>query len=199
MFDDLSDDELRQIYDLAPQSDAVYGILAKEEDDSSRLFLREHAFFEYWKRRMDSKSALSDEDIDSILKRLEFPASRGILGEAAIYNLLSNSQCSYLLTRLVESEWAYKAILSRTLVDNIVNKPNDNKDQQDNLDQLISLNMTWAILEVLPYLKLDVLGNLRKDMERKRILTKQNRHSIREKINKIYKGMQGKDGVKGCV
>ncbi|MEN6440848.1 MAG: hypothetical protein ABFD97_19930 [Syntrophobacter sp.] len=202
MFDDLSDDELQQIYNLAPQSEKVYGILAKEDDDSSKLFLREHAFFAYWKRRMDSGSVLSDEEVNSILKRSEFPASKGILGDSAIYNLLSKYQCSYLLTQLYESEWAYKAVQSRVLVMDIINQSGDNKDQQYNriskiLDQLIYLNMTWAILEVLAYLNLDLLYKLHEDMENKRILTKQNRHLIRERIEKIYKEMQGKAGVKG--
>lgn len=200
MLDNLSNDELRQIYNLELHNKRIKDIIDKEEDDSSIFILREHAFFTYWKRKMNLGHALSDEDINSILSWLKFPAAKSILGEASIYNLLSKSQCSHLLTQLVESEWAYKAILSRLLVLDITSKCMNSKRQLHTsmntiLDQLISLKMAWAILEILPYLNIDELAKLRQDMNNKLLLTKHNRHLIRERIDNIYKEMQHKDDV----
>ncbi len=202
MFEKLNNNELRQLFDQQYENKKIRHIVEHESGDDAKFMLREHAFALYWKRRFSSFKKLTDSDIYDIFSYSEFPVSKNILGDAARMGLLNQFQCCEILRRISEDEWAYKAIKARIFIFEIIadrtkknnyiklaeeSRSNDDVVVAKSLDKLISLRMTWAILELIQYLKLEELNELRQKMENKSVLTRWNRHSVREEIDKILK------------
>ena len=196
MFEDLSDDELYQLFALSPKSERIQALI-DEHAEGGTYVLRDEAFCEFWYRKIRENNQLSNENINQILKFRDLQSWQGILGDAAKLNVLDEEQCLFLLEEIFPQDWGYKAIQARLLINTIINQSNKgikcSKDDGSNqstlriLDKLISLKMTWALLEIVPYLDNEALNILREMMSDKSVLNRANRHFVREKIDKEIK------------
>jgi len=191
MFNELNNQELEQIYTLANITDKVKKIISQECEIDSKLVLQDHAFGEYWNRKLQVLTSLNKLEIESITKFCKFPTATGVLGEAARRGMLNKDQCDRLLKIIPENVWAFKTIKSRKLLFEFLEKSaNTPSDITNILNQLIKFKTTWAILELLPHLNRDELLNLKERMTQKTFLNKGNRHLIRESIDKIIKKLK---------
>ena len=187
MFENLGAKELEQIFNLSVESEKVKRIINEEKDEEGVRVLQDHAFGEYWNRRLKKAKTLSDKEISYIFNHLHFPTAEGILGEAAKMGLVNIKQCADLLEKIKKNGWAFRAIQSRILLDEIIGEKLNSQKKEKILDKFIDFRMTWAIIEAIPVLENEELKKLEKKMENSSILNRGNRHLIREKIKEIIK------------
>lgn len=192
MVENLTNDELHQIFTLKPENKKIKQIIEENNLERSLLNLREHAFGEYWKRKLVRN--LNDNDIDNIIKYFELSTSKGVIGDASRLGFLSMAQCKRLISLLNEDDWAFKQIKARIILetlrdeanqenqDNVIEKKEKNK--LDEVEHLIKLKTTWAIVKTIPFLNKNELQLLKDRMESKDILNRGNRHIITESISK---------------
>ena len=187
MFENLGAKELEQIFNLSVESEKVKRIIDEEKDTESIRVLQDHAFGEYWNRKLKKAKTLSDKEISYIFNYLHFPTAEGILGEAAKMGLINIKQCADLLGKIKKNGWAFRAIQSRILLDEIIGKKLNSQKKEKILDEFIDFRMTWAIIEAIPVLENEELNKIEKKMDNSSILNRGNRHLIREKIKEIIK------------
>jgi uncharacterized protein YfkK (UPF0435 family) len=143
--------------------------------------IKEHAFGEFWARMIQKKHSFTNSDIKFIIKEFDNKIwghiAKGVLGEAAMFNLLSFNQCHNLLEDIFvkEQEWTCRQINARMVL-------SKNRISKDEIDALINLKTTWAIIECLKKISKDTLMYLYQKVKNENVLTRKNRARVIHEI-----------------
>ena len=179
----LSEETLRSIY-LGDETDPnVVALLCPNGEVLSHP--RNRAYGNYWHRRVQNGMPVRPEEIEEVLgyyREGDFSAiSRDVIGQFAIYDLLTDDQVRYLLGSVRHGDWAYLQLRARSELSD------RSADLMSVVDKLIALRATWAIEEVLERASVDELRSAYEKMMHKSVLTRYDRHLMRESISKMLK------------
>ncbi len=100
MFDQFSDEQLKDIFELNETDEEVKKIIYESRKSDELMPLREHAFGEYWMRRIKVLERINVKDVSKILDRNEFVTSKGIVGEIAKKGIIVENDYSELKQKL---------------------------------------------------------------------------------------------------
>lgn len=185
----LSDDELQQIFLLSEERSArVEKLIQKEfaqacsDSVDALAVMRDEAFGLYWRRIIDTRDRLSEEDVNELLHQRLFPTAKCLLGDAIIRNKVSLALCDKVLKNSDEKSWLYlqaKAYLLLSSIETCLSK--------EALQELFTLRCDWALHRVFD--RLDDVGVplFSELLESNETLYKKDRNRWREKIKQRKK------------
>jgi hypothetical protein len=184
IFDQFDDTELLQLWQLAPQNERVRAAIEQASTDGDLAGLQDDAYNTYWHRRLDKCATLTDSAVAELLRASPQSAVRGVLGEAALREKLTDDQVLFLLTQLEEREWSYRQLVARSLVSSyrLMSIQKRQFDHERYVERLLELRTTWAILELVPSLTAAQLDSLQSKLVGRDVLTKWDRHVVKERI-----------------
>ncbi len=200
-----TNDELKQVFEVTPESDAVKNLIEQEynaagsRDFSALHVIRDEAFGVYWKRRLEGVDSVSEEGFLEVLNwRSEFQSVGCILGELAISKILSDSQCREILNSFSEKEWAWKQAKVALLSERVIEKRKERgrrlewEEIETEALGIIKYNQIKSFSSIFEYLSDDCLESLFSVVETEDSIPKKFKNVFKGEVQKQLKGWKNK-------
>ncbi len=148
---------------------------------------REHAFGEFWRRRLsNSREVLSSSQIENLLSYAELDTALGAIGDAAMLNLIDYKQCNDIINRedidiYPKAEWVKREIGLRIRVYQFRSEENP-EFRYKLLDELLHQRRSWPVENLIQDFSPEELDFVEESLNDRSVLTRAGREGIRQSI-----------------
>jgi len=187
---ELTDEELESIVATSPCTERASSLFAEAVEREGVHILIDEADGWYWRRRLDRKSALSDDEVETLLSKRPFSTARKMLGEAARLDKLTDNQLHRINEEEPQDRFIRKQVSARRLIRQIqsyVDMGIDKAAVAGIVRELCELGTAWPVLEVCDDLDADILAELSHSLDQFNF-SRGDRHVIREAIGRTNSG-----------